>query len=275
MENEFNFNNLVPHLLHVADRYCGLKWHVPFGKHDYHNLMMIISGEGYCGDNETEQQALPGMVFYHGPGESFGFKTSRTNLMHCFGVNFQVASVNYEDTEWVTQNVARLPLERRINLMSSEKLNRYFTEISDEWERERDKKQFSYRYKTLFLNILRDIYENSSSFAESKASEIIRPTLMYIDKSYDRDITLKELAEISGLNPSYFGSIFKKFTGQTPFEYINTVRVDKSIDFILAGYSINEAALKTGFCDCFYFSKVFKKLKGCCPSEYVKKHQIF
>lgn len=75
---------------------------------------------------------------------------------------------------------------------------------------------------------------------------------------------------MAGLNPNYFGSIFKKYTGKTPVEYINSVRVEKAAELLGIGYSVTKAAASSGFGDPFYFSKVFKKIKGVSPKDYRK-----
>ncbi len=92
-----------------------------------------------------------------------------------------------------------------------------------------------------------------------------------IDEEYTHKISLSELAEESGLNEKYLFRIFKEFTGQTPTEYINSMRIDRACyEMKVVGLSVTDAAYESGFNELSYFSRVFKKYKGITPGEYKK-----
>ncbi len=89
----------------------------------------------------------------------------------------------------------------------------------------------------------------------------------YIIRNYAKPIHVPDLAELSGLNPVYFGTLFKSSTGLPVKTFINHVRINSAETLIAGGFSIEEAARRSGFEDVFYFSKVFKKLRGYSPSR--------
>ncbi|WP_394706631.1 helix-turn-helix domain-containing protein [uncultured Draconibacterium sp.] len=62
----------------------------------------------------------------------------------------------------------------------------------------------------------------------------------------------------------------KALTGQSPSEFIKTIRLKKAMGIIQQGEkSISEVAELTGFSDSKYFSTSFKKFYGKPPSSFV------
>ena len=97
----------------------------------------------------------------------------------------------------------------------------------------------------------------------------VQQVLEYIEKHYEKRLSLQFLAKYVNLSPSYLTRVFKKETGQTISDYINEYKINKATD-LLADNSmlIKEVAHSVGIVDQFYFSKLFKKYKGETPSQY-------
>ncbi len=90
-----------------------------------------------------------------------------------------------------------------------------------------------------------------------------------IGKEYTGRISLSDLADFSGINEKYLFRVFKEFTGQTPTEYINSLRIERACyEMTVNSMSVTEAAYESGFNELSYFSRIFKKYKGVTPGEY-------
>lgn len=101
--------------------------------------------------------------------------------------------------------------------------------------------------------------------------ERIETAVRYINQHYASPITIADLARCADLSITYFEAEFKRVMGCSPVEYINSVRINRSIELLLkGGYTISEIAEKVGFADVFYFSRVFKRIKGVSPTNYIK-----
>lgn len=92
----------------------------------------------------------------------------------------------------------------------------------------------------------------------------------YIEQHCGEDFYMEELARMCGFSPSRFYSLFREYTGLTPVEYKNTVRIRKSQKLLEAGKSLDEIAEVLGFSSAAYFRKVFESVTGMLPGVYKK-----
>ena len=126
-------------------------------------------------------------------------------------------------------------------------------------------------YMDILLGILyrNGVLENIEEIYNKEAIKKVWLAIEYIDKNYQKDITLENLAKVQNMNREYFCRIFKKATNITPIEYINYVRVWKAETLLTTTReSILEISMAVGFSSVSYFNRVFKKLKGTTPSSY-------
>lgn len=89
---------------------------------------------------------------------------------------------------------------------------------------------------------------------------------------YCEKLTVDKLAELIKMSNDNFYKFFKSFTGMSPIEYTNYLRVQKFMLLLVKGYktSITDIALQTDFYDASCFTKTFKTFKGCTPKEFRK-----
>lgn len=92
----------------------------------------------------------------------------------------------------------------------------------------------------------------------------------FIESNYSREISLEELAEVAHFSKFHFTGIFAAGVGETPFKFIQRVRLEKAATFLLLypKESVSEIATKTGFNDLAIFSRNFKIQFGVSPSVY-------
>lgn len=104
---------------------------------------------------------------------------------------------------------------------------------------------------------------------DNQYSHIVLGATRYIRFNFDKEITLKDLANELYVHPNYLSRKFKEETGCQISDYINQVRIEQA-QLLLnePGLNIAEIAYKVGYNDEKYFSKVFKKYNEKTPSEY-------
>lgn len=93
----------------------------------------------------------------------------------------------------------------------------------------------------------------------------------YIKDNCSQQITLEELATKYSFTKEYFSTIFKETTGFGFNEYLNQMRISKSMNLLTATtLTITEISTQCGFNDSNYFSAVFKKITGMPPQKFRK-----
>ncbi len=94
----------------------------------------------------------------------------------------------------------------------------------------------------------------------------------YLNKNYDRKISLNDIARQVNLNESYLCRMFKKETGQSLMNFLNNIRMERAGEFLKKpDASIKDVAAAVGVIDPFYFSKIFNKYHGISPTDYKKR----
>lgn len=93
----------------------------------------------------------------------------------------------------------------------------------------------------------------------------------YINEHYGDDITLSELACLSGVSPQYFDRVFRERLNMRPMEYIARVKISKAKSMLLdCDMSVTQLSKSLGYTSPTYFGIVFKKYEGISPSEFRK-----
>ncbi len=101
-------------------------------------------------------------------------------------------------------------------------------------------------------------------------AERIKVTIKYISEFFCDDLSLTELAALSGISEEYYCRLFKEMIGTTPTAYINALRINRACDQLqkYPDKKIEEISASCGFRRHSYFNKVFKENVGVTPTEY-------
>ena len=99
----------------------------------------------------------------------------------------------------------------------------------------------------------------------------LKQALEYMESSYNRQITLQEMADSIQMSPKYFCRFFQEMTHRTPVDYLNYYRIERACyQLLTTDQSITEVAYNSGFNDLSYFIKTFKKYKGTTPRRHLR-----
>jgi len=123
------------------------------------------------------------------------------------------------------------------------------------------------------VSILSSITEKMSdmifSFHGVRHFSALRKAERYIWSHYTRKISLKEIAEASGLSAPYFSTVFKEEMGENLSNYLNRLRIEKAAAMLITtDLPISEVAVACGFEDQSWFSKIFKNNTSLTPGKY-------
>jgi AraC-like DNA-binding protein len=85
-------------------------------------------------------------------------------------------------------------------------------------------------------------------------------------------IMLGEWARAAGMNPVYFGRVFKSETGQPPMTWLNERRLQQAASLLeQTPRTIADIAGECGFANPFYFTRVFQRRFHMPPSSFRKR----
>ena len=98
----------------------------------------------------------------------------------------------------------------------------------------------------------------------------INKTFDYIESNLENPMTLEELAEVANFSKFHFSRIFQSIVGETPFQFILRIRLQKAASLIQSNKNegITGIAYKCGFSDISVFSRNFKNYFSISASQY-------
>lgn len=165
---------------------------------------------------------------------------------------------------------------RELDLISVRDVKRAdekFLKIFEIWNSE--KPGYRYAATALLYEIFSDI--QSESYKQSPEKEKyqfqINNAIEYMRCNYfKKDLTIKQLADMSNISEVYFRKVFAKIFDTSPLKYINDLRISKAMAMLKSdNTAIKNVASDVGFSDPLYFSRVFKETVGMTPSEFREK----
>ncbi len=126
----------------------------------------------------------------------------------------------------------------------------------------------------LINNMLREYCAYVRRYSLQKYSPLVQKVINHINLNLDAPLSLKLLAEMCYISPSYLSNLFKQETGATLTDYINTQRVQRAAHRLqTTTSSISTIAECVGFLDVNYFTKIFKKAFGVTPTQFRRENQ--
>jgi len=96
----------------------------------------------------------------------------------------------------------------------------------------------------------------------------LRQVLEYVEAHLDQDLTLAELASVSGFSLSHFKPLFKQAVGVPVHRFVLERRVERArIRLLEGGRSRTEIALEAGFAHPSHMARCMRRVLGLSPSQ--------
>lgn len=94
---------------------------------------------------------------------------------------------------------------------------------------------------------------------------------VFIENNYAESIKLIDIAEFVNLSPVYFHKLFKNRYGESPTQYLMSIRLFKAKNLLLTtDYTMEEIAYACGFSSQSYFNYFFKMKVNISPLQFRK-----
>ena len=252
----------------------------PYNAHHHTEceLSVFLAGEGIYTVGEKEYRFHPGDVFL--------FASDEEHCSTAIDRDIDLLNVQFEPYMlWETPDA--MELMALFNARNASFENRFSDEdgtvrrailrLEEELCGKRSCYAVAARYHLLLAltTLIRD-YACTDSQKSIKASDnitqSIRASIEYIRHNLDRELTLREIAGVACLSPTYFSHVFKKYNGISLWKYINIKRVEKAIEMLRReNVTKLEIAERCGFSSSSNFYKVFSAVTGKMPGDYTKE----
>ena len=122
----------------------------------------------------------------------------------------------------------------------------------------------------LFIDYLTRSAEGIKVQHVSKLREFyIHEALEFIEHNFQNNISVEDMADVCGLNRSYFGKIFKEALGVPPQEFLLKYRMVKATELLkLTKLSVGDISSAVGYDNQLHFSRAFKSVYGVSPRKW-------
>ncbi len=232
--------------------------------------MYIASGKAHFFKNSKEYTVSAGNIIVYSPHEPQNYVYYREDKTDVYWVHF---------TGYDVENIlAGYGINAKDNILyigTSPDYQWLFGQIIQELQLCRPK------YEELLPLLLRNIFilmgrsiETNKKFSDATEKEIAF-AVHYFRINYSTEINIDKYAESRNMSVCWFIRCFKQITGQTPLQYILSLRISNAQSLLEnTDYSISEIASSVGYDNALYFSRIFRKQTGISPREYRKKRNI-
>ncbi len=118
------------------------------------------------------------------------------------------------------------------------------------------------------FQIFRKYADSNLHWQTPLADKDMQDIISWTESHFQEKISLDTVALKIGYNKHYFCNKFKKATGSTYLQYLNTLRISRACQLLKTGISISEVCENCGFENTSYFIQLFKKSIGVTPKQY-------
>lgn len=117
----------------------------------------------------------------------------------------------------------------------------------------------------LFACDMSDMIGNTSS------DNVIKRMYAYMEKNFDKDLKLENIAKMFNYNSAYLGKVFKKEAGESFNVALDCIRIENAKSLLqTTDMKVYQVSERVGFSNIDYFCAKFKKYVGVSPKEYKK-----
>ena len=107
--------------------------------------------------------------------------------------------------------------------------------------------------------------------AGTEQQSFVDESVRYIQKHFKERLTLQMVASRVYMNAQYFSRVFKRETGVTFTEYVNTLKIQYACKLLeTTNYPAYRISSECGFTDPSYFNRVFFAQMNMTPKKYKK-----
>ena len=238
----------------------------PRGRIDY-QIIYIVSGKGYFHFDTPENETIvpAGNIVLFRPKELQKYEYYGKDKTEVYWIHFTGNNVKN-----LLRKYGFADNQRIFPVGTSPEYERIFKRIIQELQKceKKYEEMLVHLLQVLLIEFERELTREHVLKDEYMDREM-DAAISYFSSSYNLDINIKDYAYSKGMSTCWFNLNFKKYTGQTPIQFITSARVTNAqILLETTNYSVNEISQIVGYSNPSYFSRAFRSRKGYSPQQY-------
>jgi len=247
-----------------AYRFKGIMQKFPNHFHEYYVIGFIENGSRHLSCKNKEYMIGTGDILLFNPMDSHTCEQIDDQTLDYRCINIKPAVMQKIAYEITSQNDLPEFIEPVVFRSEQVSLLRELHQmLMDEQSDFQKEEAFYFLIEQLLANYTKPILAKSF-----EASAEIQKAYKYMDENFSEPISLDDLSNISGLNKYTLLRSFTRQKGLTPYQYLETLRVNHAKKLLEQGITLIESAGQSGFTDQSHFTKFFKNFIGLTPKQY-------
>ena len=238
-----------------------------------HVLIYCVSGSGWYRVDGRTREVKANQYFILPAGKSHVYGTYDVNPWTIYWLHFEGDHASIYAQGAAEPQTVRPGIHSRISQRNNIFEEMFFT-LSGDQSRE------SLRYVSSLLHYYLASMRYLHSYREAEnyrhrdeEQSMAEAAVHFLHENIERRLTVAEIASYLGYSESYFSTLFRRATGQSPINYFNRLKVEKAREMLRStDIHINQLCFKVGIQDPYYFSRLFRRLTGISPQGYREKN---
>lgn len=240
-------------------------------------ILLVLKGELSVGLKEEFFLLKEDDIILINPNQLHTFKkTDESNILISIKINpsfYHGSFIEYKEIDFNSSN-----LDYSFDgIVKINEVRALFAEIVFVLQKESDGFKFKvgsllYSLGEILLNNF-EYRDQDKSYSETDTVRLQR-IIDFVNKNYQKNLSLKELAENENLNYFYLSHFIKDKLGLTFKKYVSQVRINEALRQLLdTDKSIIDISNSSGFPNISSFNTLFKETFDTTPSVYRKDHK--
>jgi AraC family transcriptional regulator, arabinose operon regulatory protein len=246
---------------------CGQIWK-PERAPDYHQLIYFSRGKGSLTLNGSKIDIAGGNFCIIPADDSVLISSSPDAECHILTAGFAGIKADSLSSHF---GIVRMVLPPVNNLVANRAM--LFDELFNNLARGFHNENLEYIHFAFGHLLATFIYAHKKDDSEETYNQVMAQNISdYLNQNLHRKISLSQLAKVAGFSPTYFSSLFSKYTGYAPLSYFAHLKILKACELIdYTTMKIKDISFSLGYSDPYYFTRDFKKKMGISPRNYRKR----
>ncbi|ACB76484.1 AraC family transcriptional regulator [Opitutus terrae] len=233
----------------------------------YYSIELVVSGRGEVELGNQRHELAPGVVFTYGPDIPHAMRSSRTERLRKYFVDFtgRGARKFLNQFNLVPGEVLRIGLLTEARQAFDALIN---SALSHDRFAE---KAARLQLELLLIWIARGARANVGS--SRRAAAVFDRCRQYFIAHFRTIRTVQDAALACHINVAYLTRLFRRFQDETPYRYLQRLQVQWAAERLQSTDCLVKSIASEFNIDQFQFSRAFKRVYGISPSAFIAQRR--